>query len=674
MTDLLIRGLLLIRIAGKQSCYPQPKDEKDDIFKSKKSFKLKFLSKPILTLLVPVSGLSTPDEDDVTPCSSNTVVQTPHRQSIAEASAPGNVALSQASKVRFMSDIEAQESSKSFLDMRVQEENDPGGELTRSRQAFSSNTSRRKHSKTVPELELSTAISSEMNEVDPVTYRNGFQYWTPSVEAARIVDGTQQLQHGGNDNAQAPQPMDYTTSETPPLTMAAESSRTTSSTCIRRQLFHNRPGRNVRGTILEQASDLLPRRAWPPRLPTSPLLSKQERAWSAAAGPPVTSLTKAKIEEDMMTLKHRMAVLDGTISAVIGRRSRSGSDREWIKKTVQDITARGDEVREEYAFIPITTTTGCNQETARVSATHSQQRGSEGSHLEVLTGTRAGSRSTYGNLTSCQSNPTWSTLLKLGLATLGPVADTMSTESLTRTTDDKESNVADLSALSRDRRLTTMPQSGTPPRSTSTPRQDTERGGSGSWRSSHMRKVRGHQIPLELNPWTLWPGKSKIRSAATVPMPLTNAKGASLGTRRGAVQNEAREIPGVALAARVPGTYPSHLDAEEDIVIHSTKNQSEIARDEDLAYLVDCKRLMLMMSRYWYMASPLFNFDSAFWQRLLKHESTWKDSIALVAAIPGALLGTTFLVWGLKILAHVGICLGSVLQFVGAEVLFLMRA
>ncbi|KEY70983.1 hypothetical protein S7711_00820 [Stachybotrys chartarum IBT 7711] len=602
----------------KQSCYPQPNDGKDDIFKSKNSFKLKFLSKPILTLLVPVSGLSTPDEDDGTPCSSNTVVNTPHRQSIAEPAAPGNVALSQGSKVRFTSDVEAQESSKSFLDMRVQEENDPGGELARNRQAFSSNTIRRKQLKTVPELELSTAISSEMNEVNPVAYRNRFRYWTPSVEAARIVDGTQQLQHQGGNNAQAAQPQDCTTSETSPLTMTAES---TSLQPSAEESVSSSPTNEP--ALVETGEGLV--------------------GSSRTAGDKFNQSQDRRRHDDAEA-SHGGAGWDDLRGHRKTKSFRIGSrvDKEDRSRHYQEVR-RGE---------------------GRVCL-HTHHH-----HYWV----QPGDGSSLGNAQPAKGS--------------GGIAS----RSLDRDSRGLNVDIREFDELPVESDLEHFTEIGaTHIRSShrcyveGKPHKDHGRQGKQRCGSVGIEQGQalGHDASVryttQINVYTSPEHRERrlrkfeIKPHEEMPMPLTNAKGASLGTRRDAVQNEAREIPGIALAAQVPGTYPSYLDAEEDIVVHSTKNQSEIARDESLAYLVDCKRLLLMISRYWYMASPLFNLDSAFGQRLLEHESTWKDGIGLVAAVPGALLGTTFLVWGLKILAYVGICLGSVLQFAGVEVLFLMR-
>ncbi|KAJ3521420.1 hypothetical protein NM208_g13296 [Fusarium decemcellulare] len=136
--------------------------------------------------------------------------------------------------------------------------------------------------------------------------------------------------------------------------------------------------------------------------------------------------------------------------------------------------------------------------------------------------------------------------------------------------------------------------------------------------------------------------------------------------------------PTVDQGVHVPGSFPTHLDAEDGIAGLSSKRYTESetrgfwdAAKEVLHTLDECGTWLL--SRYWAMVQPVFNPRSEYWKRADGEKNDWGDMASLCLALPlmiGTLIG---LVWVMELIAMAMRCKNGGLDCVADEALEMVR-
>lgn len=354
-------------------------------------------------------------------------------------------------------------------------------------------------------------------------------------------------------------------------------------------------------------------------------------------------------------------------------------DHGWMENTMRDITNKGHEIRGVYACIRTTTTTGSDPQPSPSSPTRDSSNNLEELHDQMKRSsmqvtcnqpeTGVGKTST----TTCQPKVSSSTTPNLMLVRGTPATGTTSVRQLAPT----KQRTEQLVTRSTDATLATRGAKeacSTLPTSTSIPHQDVEHGDAKL--SPHNSLEVRELVELAENLGILRQNIDKRRIAIGSGPKSSEVKKTQPVPASRVTKLEA-ELQ--SLMARTPGSYPAHLDVADGIADPSnwhsdrSKEVSDYFDSSDdmneLSIVYHHGAVALYM--YWELVRPICDPKSGYWQRYARQEATWRDGVVVGLAIPGAVLAAAVFVWGMRIVAIVGMFAGQVLGMLGKEVLLL---
>ena len=132
------------------------------------------------------------------------------------------------------------------------------------------------------------------------------------------------------------------------------------------------------------------------------------------------------------------------------------------------------------------------------------------------------------------------------------------------------------------------------------------------------------------------------------------------------------------LPVKTPGSYPNHLDDDSGDIggLFNGKNRDDIQFEWDwtsVRNLVDTTVLPGTHAGHlwWKQVGPVFDLDSNYWRAKTKYSGCLLDDLVLALAVPGAVVALSALVWGVRIVTAVGMGLGQVVVYAGKKLLFL---
>ena len=336
-------------------------------------------------------------------------------------------------------------------------------------------------------------------------------------------------------------------------------------------------------------------------------------------------------------------------------------DSAWIEDVMKDITKKGDEVKEQSASIPTITTTGCDLPTPA-----SSQNQEENSEKKAVHGAEKTLSPEYS--TSLMASPSW------------PASQRSRTSKILQSLEmEMTPTVATFTSAKHPMPLDRAPRRMLSERANiRQPRRQTKGGFSKSPMSMCTLLRTPAETPSSNQNLPEKTTECSVAQREEQGCALAESSTLTLGPLKGVPPesmsltimtreprfNQARRVkvkPGMEetlfnLMERCPGTYPYHLDDEEDTVVHfmdlgprdteptSPKSPAECGgRLCDV--LIEFRDVVKSFIRlYISLVGPFFDSSSDYWSRNDRGESTWADCGVVMLAIPPGILATIALV------------------------------
>lgn len=365
--------------------------------------------------------------------------------------------------------------------------------------------------------------------------------------------------------------------------------------------------------------------------------------------------TYDKIHQDMSTLREKMCHLNKNGTVTKGRGNMCDTDYEWIEDTIRDITKKGMEVMEESACTHITTTIGCDQKKLE---TREKQAGAS----QLAPQTRLGGGEDESNCYQPAMPPSsdkkkrspkktpQNTSEDISGTTQPTQLDIISTRHLAATKQRVEGLVRESAVPARKTKRTPK---------TNKDAQPAMRLGDDDRRDKLMEQksqtTNREELALGHTPAT----------AILQTMPV------DLGAPRG---------------IRMPGSYPDILEDGEGIDdrsgdytkmaistldIREKPDHGNLLQENDGVFYALLKQVVFLFKLYWKIVGPVFDPQSVYWQRQARQEATSLDSIVLVMALPGAILATAAVTWGMRLAAIAGVYIRSAVGTLEGDMLYI---
>lgn len=359
-------------------------------------------------------------------------------------------------------------------------------------------------------------------------------------------------------------------------------------------------------------------------------------------------LARDKIKGELQDLKNKLEQIDLPPMMTVPMKARHNKAEQ--QGEIRDITNQHNKVKEESVFTPITIITGSAPK--MFTSTHSQEQDPATNHL----GRSASRRLAYNPLTKLKSMEALEPLQNFQRKTTpnsSPNPEhqsktlalgTTSTEHL-ESTEPQTRHIVSSTHQTEDADLTLVPHQ---PSSisrifTSMVRRGKEVyeeqvdvgkkvHGNGEARPSDARVRRSAPQKEPMGKFSGWPMRGQ-----GPPLQPDKLRQRCMETNQGILD----------LTRHIPGSYPIHLDAEEDIVdlFNAFRREANKGYQKPglFAALKEASRTVKangiwLLRLYWATVRPVFNVESEYWERNVRHASTWKDCASLVLAAPAGLL------------------------------------
>lgn len=366
-------------------------------------------------------------------------------------------------------------------------------------------------------------------------------------------------------------------------------------------------------------------------------------------------LSKQAIQRDMSMLRAQVTNLDCLAPDMLQRQTDQYEEGQaWVEDAIRDITIKGNEVMEESVFTPTTTTTGFDQQTSSSSLTLVTTEGAEniqGIQTRGVQGPVSSKqremRPRETSVTNCQTNLQSSMQANSVPVEETPVIAITSARQLKAT----KKRTENLVTMSEPPPLTNKAAARgmcKPPTLTSIQHMNLAAGNVRSQVPAVTVRHGGMKTEMKCNVH-----KEGVEASACQQSneKLMMARLDSLSSVRD-VGMSRLEGKLETLIACTPGSYPSHLDVEDDTDDRSSNKPVEQSnrclnrrisigtyRDSSTWDTLEeffCS-IKFVPRLYWGVVAPVFHHNSDYWQRSSKQQTTWRDGITMVLATPLAI-------------------------------------
>ncbi len=327
----------------------------------------------------------------------------------------------------------------------------------------------------------------------------------------------------------------------------------------------------------------------------------------------------------------------------------SGShDTDWCTAAMKKIADKSREVMDEFASTHTTTTTGCDHQTfspAPEEGPLPEHRPTSRRQLSRLIYNLPPLSPTGHELRNIVQSPSQNTSQSSTVMGQREAVGTTSIKRSTSTKRRKDIVAAQLSAQPGREAQQIKAQCSISPKSTCIPQDG--RSSEGSADTALTPTKEGREPSSRSDPQT---------SRDLTPRGAEDVARKQL--MRAPRSRERTEHAGWMEGMSMPGAYPTHLDAEDDIddpfesTTTSERATGPAAREGEGDRWASTKptlrtayhHLKALLALYWKIVWPVFQYRSEFWERNERREATTMDALALVLAMPTAVMGSVLLV------------------------------
>ncbi len=373
--------------------------------------------------------------------------------------------------------------------------------------------------------------------------------------------------------------------------------------------------------------------------------------------------TSERILQDMTKLRQKLGDLDRTgIEVRRGHADLCDADHEWIEDTIRDITRKGMEAAGGSVCTPTTTTTGYGQQESLLlrkdgNGPQSDLRVQEAEGRDELTCYRPARRLSGSNKRHSPEKRHQNISASELDTTHHTGIDVTSTSHLATTKQRIESLVTESVAPAR---RTKRLQEGI---QVSKQRMELQQD-----RKGRMTEQEPHEPSREGSAY------GHLRVYAMQKPPMVTVKVNQGPVPKGLVP--------------IPGSYPAHSendgaggteDHSDEFGVSTPASLDRAIRrqeedgwpeTEDVVYGL-YKYGIFLLKLYWKIVGPVFDPHSVYWQRQAQQEATVLDSVVLVLALPGVILATAAVAWGMGIAAVTGVYIRDAVGSLGGDMLYL---
>lgn len=372
---------------------------------------------------------------------------------------------------------------------------------------------------------------------------------------------------------------------------------------------------------------------------------------------PATQYSSESVRKDMMKLREKLGDLDRMDLGVRrGHAAQCDTDNEWIEDTMRDITRKGLEAFDDCAYTPTTTTTGYDQQESYLKEKGENglqpdlriQEANEQTESVCAQPARGPSEHNKGHF---PEKPHQNTSVNEQGMPHHIVPGTISTSHLTTTRQRVESLVKESVAPTR-------------------PVARSDEGYKCSNLETELHQDKEGKL-MEHKPRWVSQESAVMGSPAMLTMETAPV------ARR-------RANPSLIL---IPGSFPGHPGSDGSDGIENLLDEKDLSKPTSEANATqqggEClevdgvlyglhKQGLFLMKLYWRIVRPVFDPHSVYWQRQAKQEATALDSVVLLMALPGVILATAVVVWAMRMAAFTGVYIRNAVGSFGSEVLYLL--
>lgn len=376
---------------------------------------------------------------------------------------------------------------------------------------------------------------------------------------------------------------------------------------------------------------------------------------------------RERIQREIDGLKESMAKIDCGSPSRLKVPQPAAKGEAWIEDVMRDIAKKGDEVKERSVSTHITTTTGCDHQMSGSNPTQDQssqkkapqeaQRQSPALEYSTPIMTSPTWRLSHRN-PRLNTSPNLKTKTQLTQIVTTSTNQTMLLGPSTQRTATERANTCRLRRQAR-KRFSKSPMSISPllytPPVTLTKGQEVSRETDVAQEDDHVPL---NQVRIEISISTSKLEEMKVaQTPNTVNMNQPVKEQSQLNLQSATITSKPCVKDSLlSLMERCPGAYPSHLDDRDDTVaLFGISSMLTLEFFSGLSLVSSVKRLyhalrwffnavILLVRVYASFVGPFFDKSSEYWSRNAGGESSCRDYLVTILAIPVGILAPYALV------------------------------